>query len=381
MLRVDYNVPIKDGQVLDDTRINRSLPTLNYLLENNCNIIIMSHLGRPKGEIKSELSLRPVAIHLSGLLKEAVKFCDETVGEKADKIINDIGSEYRIVLLENTRFNKDEKKNGDEFAKELASYGDIFVSDAFGTVHRAHASTVGVSNYLKAYAGILVEEEYSRITNAMISPKKPSIAIVGGAKISTKIDVINNFIEIMDTIIIGGGMTFTFLKSMGKEVGNSLIEESMVDTAAQLLIKASEKGVKILLPVDFRLSKTFDTPLLENGIAIISAEIQEDAMGLDIGPESEILFAKTIEQANTIIWNGPMGVFEKELYLSGTKSIAESIVKRNVDTIIGGGDTAFALNLAGISEIPEAIHVSTGGGASLELLSGKKLPGLECLKK
>lgn len=383
LIRVDYNVPVKDGKVLDDTRIIRSLPTVKYLLEHKARLVICSHLGRPKGEYKPELSLKPVAEHLANILKEDVAFCEETVGEKANEMINSLSDDRRILLLENTRFNKGEKNNDDEFSKELSKNMDLFVSDAFGTVHRAHASTVGVTKYLDSYAGFLVEQEYKRITAAMQSPKSPSLALVGGAKVSTKLDVINNFLDVVDTIVVGGGMVYTFLKSQGKETGDSLVESDMVDTAAALLMAAENKGVKIILPVDFRLSKTFDEPILENGKAKIVDDnnILPNTMGLDIGPESEKIIDNVIQEANTIIWNGPMGVFEKDLYRSGTKSVAESIVKRNVETIIGGGDTAFALNLAGISEIPPSIHVSTGGGASLELMSGLELPGLECLKK
>ncbi|MCY3411649.1 MAG: phosphoglycerate kinase [Candidatus Heimdallarchaeota archaeon] len=379
LVRVDYNVPINDGKVMDDTRIIRSLPTIKYLLDNNAKVILISHLGRPKGEIKPELSLKPVAEHLQSVLGFPVRFSSENTGEDLRSTI--LTMEEKLILLENTRFHPGETKNDAEFAKELASFAEVFVSDAFGTVHRAHSSTVGVSQYLPSAAGFLVEQEYTRINSAMQSPKKPSIAIVGGAKVSTKLDVINNFIDKVDEIIVGGGMVYTFFLAKGKQVGDSLKEADMVDTARDLLQKAEKKGVTIHLPLDIALSKTFDEPWLENGeVKVVSWDtIPDGSMGLDIGPKSIKSFSNVINAANTIIWNGPMGVFEKELYRVGTAAVAKAVVERAVDTVIGGGDTAYALNLSGFDEIPEIIHISTGGGASLELMSGLSLPGIECL--
>lgn len=382
LLRVDYNVPLEGDVVKDDTRMVRSLPTINYLLENNASLILVSHLGRPEGKVIPNLSLKPVAKHLSTLINREVKFVNSTVGVAVRNEINKIQS-GQVILLENTRFNLGEKSNDSIFAKELASYADIFVSDAFGTVHRAHASTVGVSSYLPSYAGFLVQEEYERITKAMDSPQIPALAIFGGAKVSTKLDIMNKFLEFVNILVIGGGMAYTFLKAKGYEVGNSLLEVEMIDTAKELLLKAEKKGIEIILPIDIRVSKSFEEAVIENGVAKIAPanDIPIDMMGLDIGPESEKLMSEAIKRAKTIIWNGPMGVFEKKLYRSGTTQIAKAVIERNVNTIIGGGDTAYAINLVGIDSIPKNIHISTGGGASLELLSGLTLPGIDCLKQ
>lgn len=382
LLRVDYNVPLEGDVVKDDTRMVRSLPTINYLLENNASLILVSHLGRPEGKVIPNLSLKPVAKHLSTLINREVKFVNSTVGVAVRNEINKV-QPGQVILLENTRFNLGEKSNDSIFAKELASYADIFVSDAFGTVHRAHASTVGVSSYLPSYAGFLVQEEYERITKAMDSPQIPALAIFGGAKVSTKLDIMNKFLEFVNILVIGGGMAYTFLKAKGYEVGNSLLEVEMIDTAKELLLKAEKKGIEIILPIDIRVSKSFEEAVIENGVAKIAPanDIPIDMMGLDIGPESEKLMSEAIKRAKTIIWNGPMGVFEKKLYRSGTTQIAKAVIERNVNTIIGGGDTAYAINLVGIDSIPKNIHISTGGGASLELLSGLTLPGIECLKQ
>lgn len=382
LLRVDYNVPLEGDVVKDDTRMVRSLPTINYLLENNASLILVSHLGRPEGKVIPNLSLKPVAKHLSTLINREVKFVNSTVGVAVRNEINKV-QPGQVILLENTRFNLGEKSNDSIFAKELASYADIFVSDAFGTVHRAHASTVGVSSYLPSYAGFLVQEEYERITKAMDNPQIPALAIIGGAKVSTKLDIMNKFLEFVNILVIGGGMAYTFLKAKGYEVGNSLLEVEMIDTAKELLLKAEKKGIEIILPIDIRVSKSFEEAVIENGVAKIAPanDIPIDMMGLDIGPESEKLMSEAIKRAKTIIWNGPMGVFEKKLYRSGTTKIAQAVIERNVNTIIGGGDTAYAINLVGIDSIPKNIHISTGGGASLELLSGLTLPGIECLKQ
>lgn len=382
LLRVDYNVPLEGNVVKDDTRMIRSLPTINYLLDNSASLILLSHLGRPKGKVVPSLSLKPVAKHLSTLIKRDVKFIDTTVGVEVQKVVRKIQA-GEVILLENTRFNPGEKANDDTFAKELANFAEIFVSDAFGTVHRAHASTVGISSYLPSYAGFLVQEEYERITNAMEDPQRPAMAIIGGAKVSTKLDIMNKFLEIVDILVIGGGMAYTFLKAKGYEVGNSLLEVEMIDTASELMIKAKEKGIELILPIDIRIARSFEEAEIENGAArIVPADnIPIDTMGLDIGPDSEKLIIQAIKRAKTIIWNGPMGVFEKKLYRSGTTTVTHAVIDRNVNTIIGGGDTAYAINITGIGLIPENIHISTGGGASLELLSGLALPGIECLKQ
>ncbi len=382
LCRFDFNVPIVDGEIMDDTRIRLALPTIKYLLNQNAKLIITSHLGRPKGVIVPSLSLRPVALHLEKVLSQPVNFVNKTVGPEVRKAVGGLrlGLE-NIVVLENTRFDKREKSNDPDFAKELAELADLFVSDAFGTVHRAHASTVGVANYLPSFAGFLVNEEFSKITEAMKNPVKPSVAIIGGAKVSTKLDIINNLIDIADTIIIGGGMVFTFLLAQGKEAGKSLVELAMIDIADELIQKAKIEGVDLIIPEDIRIGKDLRTPILDDRAAkIVSSDnIPLDAMGLDIGPETENKISAIIGGANTIFWNGPLGVFENELYRNGTEKIARAILNRNVTTIIGGGDSVYALNMLD-EPIPENIHVSTGGGASMELLSGSKLPGIECLK-
>lgn len=383
LCRFDFNVPIVDGEIMDDTRIRRALPTIEYLLNQNAKIIITSHLGRPKGIVVPSLSLRPVALYLENKLDQPVNFVDKIVGSEVRKAVGGLRLGLdNIVVLENTRFDKREKSNDPEFAKELAALADIFVSDAFGTVHRAHASTVGVANYLPSFAGFLVNDEYSRISEAMKNPVNPTIAIIGGSKVSTKLDMINNLMEIADTIIIGGGMIFTFLMAQDKEIGKSLVELPMIDTASDLIVKAEAMGVRLIIPKDIRIGKDLRTPILEEREAKIvnNDKIPLDAMGLDIGKDAEKEIIEIIGTAKTIFWNGPMGVFENELYRSGTEKITRAILNRNVTTIIGGGDSVYALNMITSEPIPSNIHVSTGGGASMELLSGIDLPGIECLK-
>lgn len=383
LCRFDFNVPIVDGEIMDDTRIRRALPTIEYLLNQNAKIIITSHLGRPKGIVVPSLSLRPVALYLENKLDQPVNFVDKIVGSEVRKAVGGLRLGLdNIVVLENTRFDKREKSNDPEFAKELAALADIFVSDAFGTVHRAHASTVGVANYLPSFAGFLVNDEYSRISEAMKNPVNPTIAIIGGSKVSTKLDMINNLMEIADTIIIGGGMIFTFLMAQDKEIGKSLVELPMIDTASDLIVKAEAMGVRLIIPKDIRIGKDLRTPILEDREAKIvnNDKIPLDAMGLDIGKDAEKEIIEIIGTAKTIFWNGPMGVFENELYRSGTEKITRAILNRNVTTIIGGGDSVYALNMITSEPIPSNIHVSTGGGASMELLSGIDLPGIECLK-
>ncbi|MCE7733290.1 MAG: phosphoglycerate kinase [Candidatus Heimdallarchaeota archaeon] len=381
LCRVDYNVPIEDGIVLDDTKIVRSLSTINYVLENGGYLILMSHLGRPKG-VDKKYSLKPVAAHLSKLLNREVKFSSELIGSEPQSLVEGLSKEtYQVILLENTRFHEGETKNDPQLAKNLSSLGDIFVSDAFGSSHRAHASTEGVTRYIPGYTGFLMEKEFIRITAATSNPLKPSLAIVGGAKVSSKLEILKNFVDVVDDVIIGGAMAFTFIFANGGNVGTSLVEEDMIDVAKEIIFTAEKNQVGIHLPIDVRVGHNFETPILENKKAKIvkSDQIPDLEMGLDIGPKSEKLFIAVIEKANTIIWNGPMGVFENELYKSGTIAVTNSIFSRSVNTIIGGGDTVYAINIAEIDEIPENIHISTGGGATLELMSGKPMPGINCL--
>ncbi|MDH5402333.1 MAG: phosphoglycerate kinase [Candidatus Heimdallarchaeota archaeon] len=378
LCRVDYNVPIENQQIQDDERIVRSLNTINYLLKLNCKIILCSHLGRPKG-IDSNLSLKPIADHLEKLLNQNVTFIEALSFERIKVSID--SSTNKVILLENIRFHEGETKNNEELSQNLANLAEIFVSDAFGTVHRAHASTVGVTRYIPGYAGYLVNEEYEKISKAMYQPDKPVLAIIGGSKVSTKIDLIKKFVESVNTIVIGGGMSFTFFKMMGYNVGNSLVEDDMLETAKYIIETAEKNNVSIILPADIKLSKTFNEPWLEDGeVKIVSVtDIPDESMGLDIGPKTINLILESIRNANTIFWNGPQGVFEKELYRTGTVEIAREIINKNTTTIIGGGDTAYALKYLN-QEIPENIHLSTGGGATLELLSGIQLPGIMCLQ-
>ncbi len=387
LMRVDFNVPLEGGKVKDDTRIRSTLPSINYVLDHGGSLVLMSHLGRPKGEVRKELSLRPVAEYLSILLKRTVKFADSTVGERTKAMAASL-QPGEILLLENTRFDPREKKNDPQYSKELASLGDIFVNDAFGTAHRAHASTVGVAEYLPAVSGLLMAKELEALERATNDPEKPVLAIMGGAKVSDKIKVIENLMKYVNSIVIGGGMAFTFLKAKGYETGNSLLEENMVDTAKKLMYNAESRGVKIILPVDVRLAKSFNEPLIAYGIAAVipSDQIPEDTMGLDIGPKTEEKITEEVEKANTIFWNGPMGVFEKDCYARGTMAVAEAIIKRNTMTIVGGGDSLYALNMTmekrGLELQPKTpIHISTGGGATLDYLSGKELPGVRVLQE
>jgi phosphoglycerate kinase len=379
LVRVDYNVPMdSEGEITDDIRIRSSLPTVEYLLENGAAVILMSHLGRPKGEPKKEYSMLPVANKLSQLLKKEVVFADDdlVVSEKVREMAKGL-KPGQVMLLQNTRFRKEEEKNEDSFAKELASLAELYVNDAFGTSHRAHASNVGVSKYLPSALGYLVEKEVSIMGKALDDPERPFVAILGGAKVSDKIGVIENLLSKVNAIIIGGGMAFTFLKAKGYEVGTSLLEEDKVQLAKDLMEKAKENGVAMVLPVDVVVAKEFknDTSFK----TVPSDGIPSDMMGLDIGSESIELFESVIKEAKTIVWNGPMGVFEMDNFNKGTYAVAKALVQSGAITIVGGGDSASAVERAGLAD--EITHVSTGGGASLELLEGKILPGIDAISE
>ncbi|SFU76441.1 phosphoglycerate kinase [Clostridium sp. DSM 8431] len=376
LVRCDFNVPLKDGVITDENRLNGALPTIKYLVENGAKVILCSHMGKPKGEPKPELSLAPVAKRLSEMLGKEVKFAadDNVVGENAKAAVAEM-KDGDVVLLENTRYRKEETKNGEEFSKELASLAEVFVNDAFGTAHRAHCSTVGVTDYLDtAVCGYLIQKELKFLGDAVETPERPFVAILGGAKVSDKITVINNLLDKVNTIIIGGGMAYTFLKTQGYEIGTSLVEEDRLDYAKEMIAKAEEKGVKFLLPVDHRVATEFKD---------VTATVTEDQnipagnMGLDIGPKTEKLYADAIKDAKTVIWNGPMGVFEFENYNKGTIAVAKAMAESEATTIIGGGDSAAAVNILGFGD--KMSHISTGGGASLEFLEGKVLPGIAAL--
>ena len=376
-VRCDFNVPLdENGNITDNRRIVGAVDTIKYLLEQNCKVILCSHLGRPKGEVKPEFSLAPVAKELSKLLGKEVKLAKDVIGESAKELTSNM-KDGDVVLLENVRFDSREEKNDSEFSKELASMAEIFVNDAFGTAHRAHSSTAGIAEYLPAVSGFLIEKELKFLGSALENPERPFIAILGGKKVSDKIGVINSLLEKVDTLIIGGAMSYTFFKAQGYNVGDSICELDKLDIAKELMAKAKEKGVKLMLPVDTKLGKEFD-PNTETKIANWK-EIPDGWMGLDIGPETIKEYVKELESAKTVIWNGPVGLFEYDKFAEGTKSIAEKLASLNdAVTIIGGGDSAAAVEKMGLSD--KFTHISTGGGASLEFLEGKKLPGIECLQ-
>lgn len=373
LVRCDFNVPLKDGVITDENRLNGAMPTIKYLVDNGAKVILCSHMGKPKGEAKPEFSLAPVAKRLSEMLGKEVVFAadDNVVGENAKKAVAEM-KDGDVVLLQNTRYRKEETKNGEELSKELASLAEMFVNDAFGTAHRAHCSTVGVTEYLKpAVCGYLIQKELKFLGDAVETPERPFVAILGGAKVSDKINVINNLLEKVDTLIIGGGMAYTFLKAQGYTVGSSLVEEDKVEYAKEMLAKAEEKGVKLLLPVDHRVAKEFKDV---EAVVTEDQNIAEGFMGLDIGPKTEAIYAEAIKDAKTVIWNGPMGVFEFENFNKGTIAVAKAMAEADATTIIGGGDSAAAVNILGFGD--KMSHISTGGGASLEFLEGKVLPGI-----
>ncbi len=377
LVRCDFNVPLDGKKITDETRINGALPTIKYLIDHGAKVILCSHMGKPKGEPKPELSLAPVAESLSEKLGKGVIFAadDNVVGENARKAVAEM-KDGDVVLLQNTRYRAEETKNDEKFSKELASLADVFVNDAFGTAHRAHCSNVGVASLLKdAVAGYLIEKEIAFLGNAVNNPVRPCVAILGGSKVSSKISVINNLLEKVDTLIIGGGMAYTFFKALGYETGKSLLEEDYVGYAKEMLEKAKEKGVKLLIPVDTVVAKEFSN---DAEFKTVDADkIEPDYMGLDIGEKTIKLFTDAVRDAKTVVWNGPMGVFEMPNFAKGTNAVAEALAEIDAVTIIGGGDSVAAVNQAGLGD--KMSHISTGGGASLEFLEGKDLPGIVCL--
>ena len=375
-VRCDFNVPMDENQnITDNTRIVAALPTIKYLLEQNCKIILASHLGRPKGEVKPEFSLKPVAKELSKLLNKEVIMANDVIGKDATSKAANL-KEGEIMLLENVRFHREETDNDPEFAKKLASMAEIFVNDAFGAAHRAHASTAGIASYIPAVSGFLIEKELNVLGNAINNPERPFVAILGGAKVSDKIGVIDSLLDKVDTLMIGGGMAYTFFKAQGYNVGNSLCEVDKTELALEAMEKAKQKGVKLLLPVDTKVGKEFKPDTESKTVAW--TEIPDDWEGFDIGEKTIEMFKEELKNAKTVIWNGPLGLFEFDQFAIGTNEIAKALAELDATTIIGGGDSGAAVEKAGLAD--KMTHISTGGGASLEFLEGKKLPGIECLQ-
>ena len=374
LVRCDFNVPMVDGKITDENRLVAALPTIKKLIADGGKVILCSHMGKPKGEPKPELSLAPVAVRLSELLGQEVKFAADAtvVGDNAKAAVAAM-NDGEVVLLENTRYRAEETKNGEAFSKELASLCDVFVNDAFGTAHRAHCSNVGVTEYVETAAvGYLMQKEIDFLGNAVNNPERPFVAILGGSKVSSKISVIENLLEKVDTLIIGGGMAYTFCKAQGGNVGKSLLEEDYLEYALNMVKKAEEKGVKLLLPVDDVVADAFSNDA--NTQVVASGEIPADYMGLDIGPKTAALYADAVKTAKTVVWNGPMGCFEMSNFAAGTETVAKALSETDAVTIIGGGDSAAAVNQLGYGD--KMTHISTGGGASLEFLEGKELPGV-----
>ena len=378
LVRCDFNVPMEDGKITDDNRIVGALPTIKYLLSKQAKVILCSHLGRPKGEFNLKYSLAPVAARLSELLGVKVTLAKDVVGEDAQAKAAALGN-GEVLLLENVRFHKEEEKNDPEFAKKLASLAEIYVNDAFGTAHRAHASTAGVADYLPAVCGYLIEKEISVMGKALSDPERPFVAILGGAKVADKLKVIENLLTKVDTLIIGGGMAYTFIAAQGKSIGTSLYDAEKLEYCKDMLKKAEANGVKLLLPVDTVVAAAFPDPIdapVETEV-VCTCSIPADKMGLDIGPKTRELFAEEIKDAKTVVWNGPMGVFENDALAQGTMAVAKALAESGAITIVGGGDSAAAVEKLGFAD--KITHISTGGGASLEFLEGLELPGIACL--
>ena len=379
LCRCDFNVPTKNGKITSDKRIVAAMPTIKYLVDHNAKVILCSHMGKPKGEVKPELSLQVVADRISELLGKPVVMAKDVVGEDAKAKAAAL-KDGDVMLLENTRFEKGETKNDPELSKALASMADLFVNDAFGTAHRAHSSTAGVADYLPAVCGYLVQKEVSIMGKALADPERPFVAILGGAKVSDKLNVINNLLEKVDTLIIGGGMAFTFLAAKGYDIGSSLVDSEKIDYCKEMMAKAESKGVKLLLPVDAVVADSFPNPIdAEIAVETVAADaIPADKMGLDIGEKSQALFADAVKSAKTVVWNGPMGVFENPTLAKGTIAVAQALADSSAVTIVGGGDSAADCEQLGFAD--KITHISTGGGASLEFLEGLELPGIACLQ-
>lgn len=378
LVRCDFNVPMQDGRITDDIRITSALPTIKYLIENDAKVILMSHMGRPKGEAKPEFSLKPVADRLSELLGQDVIFAaSDVVVDDSVKAAAESLEPGQVMLLENVRYRAEETKNQEPFTGELASLGEIFVNDAFGTAHRAHCSTAGLAEYMPSVSGFLIEKEVKFLGDALEAPQRPFLAIMGGAKVGDKIPVIENLLKKVDSLIIGGGMSYTFFKAMGYEIGTSILDEDSIELAKELMEKAEKAGVELLLPIDTVCAKEFDNES-EKGV-FDRDKIPADMMGMDIGPKTAELYKDAVSKAKTIVWNGPAGVFEMPNFAEGTRAIARALAESDAVTIIGGGDSAAAVEQFGYAD--KMSHISTGGGASLEFLEGKELPGISCLEE